>query len=124
MSTALTQEQKIVHFLNRTSFGPTREELAAVKQLGISAYLDQQLSLEQIADSFVADKIAELKTMRLSSRELLELYPQPAAAQAKGMEMTQMQGPRQVILERIAGCLPPMIATPSGPMLLGNFGIF
>ena len=99
MASSLTQQQKLVHFLNRTSFGPTREELEKLQQSGISAYLDQQLSPDQIPDSVVADRIAELKTMRLSSRELLELYPQAAVAQAKGMDMTQMQGPRQVILE-------------------------
>jgi hypothetical protein len=27
MSTRLTEEQKVVHFLNRTSFGPTREDV-------------------------------------------------------------------------------------------------
>jgi uncharacterized protein (DUF1800 family) len=99
MARSLTQQQKLVHFLNRTSFGPTREELEKLQQSGITAYLDQQLSPEQIPDSVVADKVAELKTMRLSSRELLELYPQAAVAQAKDMDMTQMQGPRQVILE-------------------------
>jgi uncharacterized protein (DUF1800 family) len=99
MAPSLTQQQKLVHFLNRTSFGPTREELEKVQQSGITVYLDQQLSPEQIPDSVVADKVAELKTMRLSSRELLELYPQASVAQAKGMDMTQMQGPRQVILE-------------------------
>src|SRR5918995_4965731 len=99
MAPSLTQQQKLVHFLNRTSFGPTREELDKLQQLGITAYLDQQLSPEQIHDTVVADRVAELKTMRLSSRELLELYPQAAVAQAKGMEMAPMQGPRQVILE-------------------------
>jgi uncharacterized protein (DUF1800 family) len=99
MAPSLTQQQKFVHFLNRTSFGPTREELEKLQQLGITEYLHQQLSPEQIPDSVVADRVAELKTMRLSSRELLELYPQAAVAQAKGMDMAQMQGPRQVILE-------------------------
>jgi uncharacterized protein (DUF1800 family) len=99
MAASLTQQQKLVHFLNRTSFGPTRQELEKLQQSGITAYLDQQLSPDQISDSVVADRVTELKTMRLSSRELLELYPQAAVAQAKGMDMTQMQGPRQVILE-------------------------
>jgi uncharacterized protein (DUF1800 family) len=99
MSASLTHQQKIVHFLNRTSFGPTREEIEKVQQLGIPAYLDRQLSPEQIPDDLVADKVAELKTMRLSSRELLELYPPAALAQAKGTETAPMQGPRQVILE-------------------------
>ena len=35
MSTRLTEEQKFVHFLNRTSFGPTREEVQKVNRLGI-----------------------------------------------------------------------------------------
>jgi uncharacterized protein (DUF1800 family) len=99
MARSLTQQQKLVHFLNRTSFGPTREELEKVQQPGIRAYLNQQLSPDQIPDSVVTDKVAELKTMRLSSRELLELYPQAAVAEAKGMDMAQTQGPRQVILE-------------------------
>jgi hypothetical protein len=80
MAPSLTQQQKLVHFLNRTSFGPTREELEKLQQSGITAYLDQQLSPDQIPDSVVADRVAELKTMRLSSRELLELYPQAAVA--------------------------------------------
>jgi uncharacterized protein (DUF1800 family) len=99
MAPSLTQRQKFVHFLNRTSFGPTREDFERLQQSGIAAYLEQQLSPEQIPDSVVTDKVAELKTMRLSSRELLELYPQAAVAQAQGADMAQMQGPRQVILE-------------------------
>ncbi|MEX0802191.1 MAG: DUF1800 domain-containing protein [Candidatus Binatia bacterium] len=99
MSTSLTGEQKVVHFLNRTSFGPTREEVAKSHQLGVPAYLDQQLNPDEIPDSFVVAKVAELKTMRLSTRELLALYPPTAVAQAQGMAMGPMQGPRQVILE-------------------------
>ena len=35
MAPSLTQQQKLVHFLNRTSFGPTREELEKLQQSGI-----------------------------------------------------------------------------------------
>ena len=100
MSTRLTEEQKVIHFLNRTSFGPTREEVQKVNRLGIRAYLEEQLRPEKITDSLVEEKLAGLKTMRLSSRELIELYPLPK--QQAGQEMMgqqQMQGPRTVILE-------------------------
>jgi len=50
MAASLTQQQKFVHLLNRTSFGPTREELEKLQQSGITAYLDQQLSPDQIPD--------------------------------------------------------------------------
>ncbi len=101
MSTRLTEEQKVVHFLNRTSFGPTREEVQKVNRLGIPAYLEEQLHPERISDSLVEEKLAGLKTMRLSSRELIELYPLPRqqAGQQEMMGQQQMQGPRTVILE-------------------------
>src|SRR5206468_9716686 len=104
MAAPLTQEQKIIHFLNRTSFGPTREEVQKVNRLGIRAYLDEQLSPERIPDSLVEEKLAQLKTMRLSTRELVELYPPPKVArQQTGQQPTmlqqQMQGPRFIILE-------------------------
>ena len=100
MSTKLTEEQKVVHFLSRTSFGPTREEVQKVNRLGIPVYLEEQLHPERISDSLVEEKLAGLKTMRLSSRELIELYPLPRQ-QAGQQEMMgqQMQGPRTVILE-------------------------
>jgi uncharacterized protein (DUF1800 family) len=101
MGTRLTEEQKVVHFLNRTSFGPTREEVQKVNRLGIRDYLEEQLHPERISDAFVEEKLAGLKTMRLSSRELIELYPlprqQPAGQEMMGQQ--QMQGPRTVILE-------------------------
>ncbi len=100
MSTRLTEEQKVIHFLNRTSFGPTREEVRKVNRLGIPAYLEAQLRPEKISDSLVEEKLAGLKTMRLSSRELIELYPLPRqAGQQEMMGQQQMQGPRTVILE-------------------------
>lgn len=101
MSTPLTEEQKIVHFLNRTSFGPTREEVQKVSRLGMSAYLEEQLHPESISDTLVEEKLGGLKTMRLSSRELIELYPPPrqAAGQSEMMGQQQMQGPRVVIWE-------------------------
>lgn len=101
MSTRLTEEQKVIHFLNRTSFGPTREDVQKVNRLGIRAYLEEQLRPEKISDSLVEEKLAGLKTMRLSSRELIELYPPPRqqAGQQEMMGQQQMQGPRTVILE-------------------------
>ncbi len=106
MSAPLTQEQKVVHLLNRTGFGPTREEVEKVRRMGIRAYLDEQLHPDRIPDGLVEEKLAGLKTMRLSSRELIDLYPTPQQAKQRtnqNPEMTGrqelMQGPRVVILE-------------------------
>ena len=100
MSAPLSPEQKIVHFLNRISFGPTPEEVQRVDRLGFRAYLDEQLAPEKIPDNVAEEKVAALKTMRLSSQELFELYPPPKVAQARGMAMPgEMNAPRFIILE-------------------------
>jgi len=104
MSAPLSQEQKIVHFLNRTSFGPTPGNVQRAARIGIRAYLDEQLEPGRIADQLAEEKVAGLKTMRFDSRELIELYPPPrvqrqlATSQAE-MAMQSMEGPRVVILE-------------------------
>jgi uncharacterized protein (DUF1800 family) len=96
----LTQEQKLIHFLNRTSFGPTRDEVRRVSQKGIAAYLDDQLQPERIPDSVVEEKVAGLKTVRLSTQELIQLYPQSTITRDQAMMGgQQMEGPRFVIFE-------------------------
>ena len=100
MSASLSAEQKVIHFLNRTSFGPTREAVERINQLGFPAYLDEQLDPEKISDSLVEEKIAGLKTMRLNSGELFELYPPPKVAKERGMMAGEMrEAPRFIILE-------------------------
>jgi len=51
MNTPLTQEQKVVHLLNRTGFGPTRQEIQKINRMGMHAYLDEQLHPEKISDA-------------------------------------------------------------------------
>jgi len=106
MSTPLSQEQKTVHFLNRTSFGPTRSEVERVNRLGLRPYLDEQLRPNSLPDNLLEEKLAGLKTMRLSNRELIELYPPPQVArqqadqQGQGMMTRQeMQRPAMIIVE-------------------------
>jgi len=96
---ALTPEQKVVHFLNRTSFGPNAAAIERVHQLGLRAYLDEQLEPEKIDDRFAEEKVRHLKTIRLSSGELFELYPPPKIARENGMAMAQLNAPRLIIFE-------------------------
>ena len=99
MSATLNQEQKVIHFLNRTSFGPTRESVQNVNRLGLRAYLDEQLDPEKIPDSTVEEKTAGLKTMRLNTGELFNLYPPPKVAKERGAMAGEMQAPRFIIFE-------------------------
>jgi uncharacterized protein (DUF1800 family) len=96
---ALTQEQRLLHFLNRTSFGATPKTIERAGRIGIGAYLDEQLAPQTIGDGAVEDKVAALKTIRMSSRELYEAYPPANVVQERGMAMNPMTAPRMVIFE-------------------------
>jgi uncharacterized protein (DUF1800 family) len=100
MDAPLSQEQKVIHFLNRTSFGPTFKDAQRAARIGLNAYLDEQLAPDRIADNTVEEKVAGLKTMRLNSRELFDLYPPPKVAKERGMSMAgAMNAPRFIIYE-------------------------
>ncbi|HEY7167111.1 MAG TPA: DUF1800 domain-containing protein [Candidatus Binatia bacterium] len=104
MSLELTEAQKLVHVLNRTSFGATREDLDRIRRIGIRAYLDEQLHPESISDTGIDGKLSGLKSIRLSSRELIELYPTPQQAKRRAadnpaMSQAPMQPARTVVLE-------------------------
>src|SRR5262245_57909119 len=53
----LTEEQRIVHVLNRLGFGARQGDLERVKAIGVDAYINQQLNPNTIADTVANDKV-------------------------------------------------------------------
>ncbi len=76
----LSEDEKILQLLNRITFGPRPGDVESVRQVGLDAFLDQQLHPERIDDSAVESKLAALPTLSMSTEELLENYPQPKKA--------------------------------------------
>ncbi len=67
----------VLTVLNRTSFGPRPGDYERVQQMGIDAYIEEQLHPESIDDSAVEQRVASLyPTLALSSGELFRNYPQ------------------------------------------------
>lgn len=73
----LTEEQRIVHVLNRLGFGGRPGDVERVKAIGIDAYIDQQLNPEKIVDTVADNKVKDLASLNMSTAELYEKYPQP-----------------------------------------------
>src|SRR5262245_13105314 len=48
----LTEEQKILHLLNRAGFGPRPGDIERVKRMGIEQYIEEQLHPEDLSDDF------------------------------------------------------------------------
>jgi uncharacterized protein (DUF1800 family) len=73
----LSQDQRILHVLNRLGFGARPGDVERVKAMGIDNYINQQLSPEKIDDSASEAKLQNLGTLRMSTADLYEKYPQP-----------------------------------------------
>lgn len=73
----LTEEQKILHLLNRAGFGLRPGDLERVKQKGLERYLDEQLHPEDIEDEFLARPLQSLNTLQATLPELFQNFLPP-----------------------------------------------
>ena len=88
-SKALTEDQKILHVLNRLGFGARPGDVAKVKAMGLQKYIDQQLNPSTISDSVAENKVKNLEVFNLSTAEVFAKYPNPGAL------LRQLEGGRQ-----------------------------
>jgi len=75
--TRLTDEQRVLHVLNRITFGPRPGDVERVRQIGIDKFIEQQLNPDSIDDSEVETRLSVLPTQQMSSIELYQFYPPP-----------------------------------------------
>lgn len=73
----LSDEQRIIHVLNRLGFGVRPGDIERVKSIGIEQYINQQLNPEKIPDTVAENKIKDLTVLEMSTAELYAKYPQP-----------------------------------------------
>ena len=84
-----TPDRQIVHLLNRIGFGPTREAVEHVRQIGIDRYIDEQLNPDAIAEpAALTERLAPLDTLRLDSAPLFKEYGPPPSETKEGAKPT------------------------------------
>ena len=71
----LTEEQKIMHVLNRLGFGARPNDVAKVKAIGLQKYIEQQLNAVSINDSVAESKVKDLEVMTLSTSGIFANSP-------------------------------------------------
>ena len=75
--TKVTEDQRILHVLNRLGFGARPGDLERVKAIGLDNYINQQLNPEKINDDAVHSKVKHLTTLEMTTAQLYEKFPQP-----------------------------------------------
>ena len=69
------EQRRAVHALNRLAFGPRPGDLQQVVAMGVDRWIDLQLHPEKISDAASDARLAPLRTLRMSSHEMAEEFP-------------------------------------------------
>jgi uncharacterized protein (DUF1800 family) len=94
--TELTEDQAVLHALNRLAYGPRPGEVERIRQMGLERWVDQQLQPENLDDSALDERLNEkYATLRMSPRELAANFP-TAAEIAKREGETKQQAAEQL----------------------------
>src|SRR5262245_37981887 len=73
----LTEEQKILHLLNRAGFGPRPGDIERVRRMGIEQYIEEQLHPEDLSDDFLSRPLLALGTLQMTQFEILQNFEPP-----------------------------------------------
>jgi len=101
---ALTEDQKILHALNRLGYGARPGDVERVKAMGLNKYIEQQLNSASIDDAVAEAKLKNLDVLKMSNEELFAKYPNGQAvlrmvAQRNGLnkgDVAQLRKKNQV----------------------------
>jgi len=69
------EHKRAVHALNRLGFGARPGDVQQVMDMGADRWIDLQLHPEKISDNTVESRLQPLRTLRMSSREIMEDFP-------------------------------------------------
>jgi uncharacterized protein (DUF1800 family) len=69
------EQKRAVQALNRLTFGPRPGDIQQVMAMGVDRWIDLQLHPEKIPDTAVEARLAPFRTLRMSSKEIVEDFP-------------------------------------------------
>lgn len=90
--TGLSEDQKIIHALNRLAYGHRPGEVERVKAMGLERWIEQQLAPETLPDEGMQKKLAGLDTLRMSQTDLMVAYPPPQLLRGIERQLTTRMG--------------------------------
>jgi uncharacterized protein (DUF1800 family) len=102
-ASSLSEDQRIIHVLNRLGYGPRPGDLERVRQMGLAAYIDRQLDPGRVPDDRLDASLQVFPTLTLTVPELLQGYPEPdpkLLAKAQSGEMSEQEIRQIAPLER------------------------
>jgi uncharacterized protein (DUF1800 family) len=75
--TPIQGQERVLHALNRFTFGPRPGDVAAVEAMGLKQWFERQLNPATIDDSALEARLDLFPAMKMEQAELLRRYPGP-----------------------------------------------
>lgn len=108
-SDKLSENQKIIHVLNRLGFGPRPGDVERVRSMGIDRYIEQQLNPESIDDAAAIRRTENLEVFGMTTAEIFAKYPNPVAL------LRQLEGDNRQQRNQAPGANPQGQTPPENP---------
>jgi uncharacterized protein (DUF1800 family) len=78
----IEDDKRIVHALNRFTFGARPSDVERVRAEGLDKWFDEQLHPEKIDDGALESRLAPFRTLKMSTKEMVENFPPPQVLKA------------------------------------------
>lgn len=72
---AVDGHKRALHALNRLTFGPRPGDVQRVEAMGVDQWIELQLHPEKIDDDALTARLESLRTLRMSTREVVQNFP-------------------------------------------------
>ena len=104
-SAQMDDDKRIIHALNRFTFGVRPGDVERVRAMGLDKWFDQQLHPDKIDDRAAEARLEPFRTLKMSTREMVENFPPPQVVKAVEngkMSMPSDPAKRAIYQSRIA----------------------
>jgi uncharacterized protein (DUF1800 family) len=81
-TSGLNDQKRAAHALNRLTFGLRPGDIPQVMAIGVDQWIDLQLHPDKIKNDALESRLAPLRTLRMSTREIVEEFPDPQLIKA------------------------------------------
>jgi uncharacterized protein (DUF1800 family) len=75
----MDDDKKILHALNRFTFGARPGDVEKVREMGLDKWFDRELHPEKIEDKEIEARLAPFRTLKMSPGEMVQNFPPPEA---------------------------------------------
>lgn len=93
--TQLTEDQAILHALDRLAYGPRPGDVDQIRKIGLEKWVNQQLDPASIDDSAFEGRLSTYTTLAMTPEQLFAAFPERNQAIRKG-EMTKEEYQQQM----------------------------